>query len=157
MASPNRCCCSDLDDFVVVGMGDPESLDERIFSTLDRIKEHGGEQWWLYAATCDACGASWMIAQDERIHDNFYLKRVDAKTLEEIVNLSRWPDDFLRYEQVLRLGRQSGETAHFLNPQSPALVKTVDDLRRERPEIPCEEIAYILDISLELVEKLIRR
>jgi hypothetical protein len=156
MASQNPCCCPDLGDFAVVGMGDPEGLDERIFATLDRVQEHGGGQWWLYAAKCNTCGVNWMIAQDERIHDNFYFKRLDAKAMEEVVELSRWPDDFLRYEQILRLGRQSGKTAHFFDSQSPALVQTVDDLRRERPEISLEDIAYALDISVESTVKLIR-
>ena len=74
------CCCSELDDLAVVGMGDTEGLDERLFDTLDSVKDHGGGQWWLHASICRICGQNWMIAQDERIHDNFCLKRIDPGT-----------------------------------------------------------------------------
>lgn len=95
-----------------------------------------------------------MIAQDERIHDNFYLKRLDGEAMREIVDHSRWPDDFIRYEQVLRLGRQSGKIAQFLDPRSPALVETARDLRRERPEISIEDIAYVLAIPVKSAARL---
>lgn len=154
MSSNFACCCSELSDLAVVGMGDPNGLDERLFDNLERVQDHGGEQWWLYASVCKACGQNWMIAQDERIHDNFYLKRLDGEAMREIVDHSRWPDDFIRYEQVLRLGRQSGKIAQFLDPRSPALVETARDLRRERPEISIEDIAYVLAIPVKSAARL---
>ena len=150
------CCCVELDDLAVIGMGDPDGLDDRVFSTFDRVREHGGVQWWLYASTCGACGQSWMIAQDERIHDNFVLKRIEPAVLHRIVYASDWPGDFLHYEQVLRLERQSGKVARFLNPRSPALVETVSDLRRERPDISIEDVALVLAIPTESAARLLR-
>jgi hypothetical protein len=99
------CCCPELDDLAVIGMGDPDGLDDRMVSTFDRVEDHGGEQWWLYASTCSVCGQNWMVAQDERIHDNYVLKRIDAAVMQKIVQSSHWPQDFLRYEDVLRLER----------------------------------------------------
>jgi hypothetical protein len=155
MDAKGACCCQELDDLAAVGMGDPDGLDERVFATLQRVRDHGGAEWWLYASTCRASGQSWMIAQDERIHDIFHLRRIAPSVMHEIVEHSRWPDDFLRYEQVLRLGRQSGKIAQFLNPLSPALVQTVSDLRRERAGISIEDIAYVLAISTESAARLL--
>jgi hypothetical protein len=157
MDAKSPCCCQELDEIAVVGMGDPEGLDERIFSTLDHLLDHGGLQWWLYASTCRACGQSWMIAQEERIHDNFVLKRVEPAVMERIVQTSDWPEDFLRFERVLRLERESGKIARFLNPRSPALVETVADLQRERPDISIEDIAFVLAVSTESAARLTRR
>jgi hypothetical protein len=150
------CYCSELEDLAVIGMGDSEGLDERVFATLDRIHDHDGEQCWLYVATCNVCAQNWMIAQEERIHDNYCVKRLDPETVKGIINHSRWPDDFLRYEQVLRLGRQSGQVARFLDPRSPALIDTANDLRRERPEISLEDIAFALAISVPQAMRLFR-
>lgn len=137
-------------------MGHPDELDQRIFSSLKEVKKHGGVQWWLYVSTCTACAQSWMVAQDERIHDNFYLRRINAVVLRQIVDSNVWPEEFLRYEQVLRLGRQSGNVARFFDPQSPALVDTVRDLRRERPDISVEEIAYVLGVPISQANQLLK-
>ncbi len=155
MTSPNLCCCPELDDLVIVGMGDPEGLDERIFKSLESIKDHGAPQWWLYASTCSVCGQSWMVAQDERIHDNFCLKRLNEGEMRGIVERSQWPEDFLHYERVLRIERQSGKIAQFLDPHSPALVDTVAELRRERPDISVDDIAYALAVSAKSAARLV--
>ncbi len=144
-----------LTDLAVIGMGDPDGFDERVFATLDRVREHGGEQWWLYASMCSACGQSWIVAQDERIHDNFVLKRVDSAVIARIVEDSHWPD-FVCFERVLRLEREAGKVAQFLNPRDPALVETVAHLRRERPSISIDDIAFVLAISSESAARLAR-
>ena len=149
------CCCDVLDDFAVVPMGG-DGLDERVFATLEEVHKHGGKQWWLYASTCRACGQSWMIAQDERTHDNFYLKRLTSDGL-ELIRDGRWPDDFLTYEQVLRSGVEAGRTCRFLDPLDSSLFWTVEDLRRERPSITAKEIAYLLAVPAAVADKLIER
>lgn len=151
------CACAGLGHLAVIGMGDPDGLDDRVFETIDRIKGHGGERWWLYASTCKACRQHWMIAQDERIHDNFVLKRITAAEMRKIAEHSDWPRDFLRYEHVLRLERESGKIARFPDSRSPALEATVIDLRRERPEISAEEIAFALAIPTTWAERLMRQ
>jgi len=150
------CCCAELEDLAIIGMGDSEGLDERVFATFDLVQNHGSEQWWLYVSTCKVCAQNWMIAQEERIHDNYCLKRLDPEAMQGIIDKSLWPDDFLRFEQVLRLERESGRVARFLDPRSPALIDTANDLRRERPEIPVEDIAYVLAISVTDAARLFR-
>ncbi len=137
-------------------MADLDGLDDRVFATLDEVRKHGGEQWWLYASTCSACGQDWMVAQDERIHDNFVLKRVTPAIMKGIVHASEWPEDFLRFERVLRLEREFGKVARFMNPRDSALVETAADLRRERPDISIEDIAFVLAISTDSAARLTR-
>ncbi|WP_010544929.1 hypothetical protein [Sphingomonas elodea] len=156
MENERSCCCAALDDLAIVGMGHSEDLDARILATLDTVKDHGGEQWWLHAATCNQCGQHWMIAQESRIHDNYCLRRLSGDEMHAILALSQWPEDFLRFEQVLRLEREAGQVACFLDPRSPALVDTAHDLRRARPEISVADIAYALAISTGQAERLFR-
>lgn len=87
-----------------------------------------------------------MIAQDESIYDNFYLRRLDRTTAKALQEQGQWPDEFLTYERVLSLGRTMSKPWTFLDPRSPALVWTAEDLRRERPDITVEEVAHLLAI-----------
>jgi hypothetical protein len=147
-ALPSQDChCKSLADLAVVPMGG-DGLDERVFASLEETVKHGGDQWWLYLSSCQACGQNWMIAQDERIYDNYYLRRISAITRQGIDERGEWPDEFLTYEKVLRLGRTMGPAWTFADPRSPALVWTAEDLRRERPDISVEEIAYLLAIPI---------
>ncbi len=149
------CECAALPDMAAVPMGG-DGLDERVFATLEQIVEHGGRQWWLYASKCSQCGQAWMVAQDERIHDNFYLKRIDGDTLSGIITAARWPDDFVTYEQVLRLGQQPGQMCVFADPEDPALAATVIDLRQARPDIGADEISELLNIPFEAAMRLLQ-
>jgi hypothetical protein len=45
----------------------------------------------------------------------------------------------------------------FLDPRSPALIDTAEDLRRERPGISIEEIAYLLAISVSDAKRLLQQ
>lgn len=143
----SNCCCSSLPDLAVIPMG-MDGLDERVFASLETSKEHGGDQWWLFVANCLTCSQSWMIAQDSRIYDNYYMRRLEPVVRLAIVEHSQWPDEFLTYEQVLRLGRTTSKPWIFLDPRSPGLVWTAEDLRRERPGISVEEIADLLAIPV---------
>lgn len=141
------CCCSSLTDLAVVPMGG-DGKDELVFSSLEETIRHGGDKWWLYLSSCRVCNTDWMIAQDERIYDNYYLRRITAASRKMIVDKGDWPDEFITYERVLRLGRTMSKAWTFADPQSPALVWTAADLRRERPDISIEEIAYLLAIPV---------
>ena len=154
MNPSKSCCCSTLHDTAVIPIGALDDLDERVFARLVRVKVHGGFQWWLYASRCDECGQHWLVAQDERIHDNYYLKRLKSETALAIIDEDRWPDDFLTYAEVLKLGIDSGKVCSFVDQQSSALIETASDLRRECPKISVEEIAHLLAISPEAATRL---
>lgn len=153
MADPD-CGCAALPDLAVVPMGG-EGLDERVFAALEHIRDHGGDQWWLYLSKCKACGQDWLVAQDERIYDNYYLKRLAPAAARDIIERNRWPDDFVTYERVLRLGRTLSQPWTFLDSRSPALVWTAEDLVKERPDISVEEIAYLLGLTPNAAARLL--
>lgn len=132
-----------------------DGLDERVFESLERTRDHGGDQWWLYLSRCSVCGQDWLVAQDERIYDNYYLKRLGPSEAKEIVEANCWPEDFMTYERVLRLGRTLSKAWTFFDPCSPSLVWTAEDLRKERPDITVEEIAYLLAMEPEGVARLL--
>ena len=124
-----------------------DGLDEKVFATLEQIRSHGGEPWWLYLSRCDACGQNWMVAQEERIFDDYYLKRLTPAEARAIMDLGRWPDDFITYERVLKTGHALSRPCEFLEELAPSLVWTAEDLRKERPEITDKEIAHLLGVS----------
>jgi hypothetical protein len=135
-----------LDDLAVVPMGG-DDLDERVFATLDPILDHGQDLWWLYLSLCHGCRQHWLVAQESRIYDIFFLKRVAPETAEAIIESGKWPDDFSTYERVLTLGRTLCTPPRFLDPFAYSLQWTIEDLRKERPGITPREIAYLLGIS----------
>ena len=147
LPTPGLCCCKALADFAVVPMGGI-GFDEIVFASFKETVKYGGDRWWLYVSTCLACRQDWMIAQDERIYDNYYLQRILPASVKEIIDFCWWPDEFLTYERVLRLGKATGRFWTFEDPLSLALVTTAEDLRRERPDITVEEIADLLTIPV---------
>lgn len=124
-------------------------LDELVFASFKEPIRHGGEQWWLSVYTCMACRQDWMVASDERIYDNHYLRRLPSASLREITEFNCWPDEFLTFEQLMMLGKATGRYWQFVEPRSPALIASAEDLRRERPEITIEEIASLLAIPYD--------
>jgi hypothetical protein len=141
-----QCECPTIGDLAAVPMGGND-LDERIFATLERLKDHGGGLWWLYLSKCDVCGQHWMVAQEERIFDEYFLRRLDAVEARQISAEGRWPAEFLTYERVLKLGRELSQPCVFLETLSPSLVWTAKELRKERPDITVEEIADLVGVT----------
>jgi hypothetical protein len=148
------CECSTLGDFAVVGMGG-DGRDERIFATLTEVTKHGGDAWWLYASRCSACGQDWMVAQEERIHDNFYLKRLTVSEMNMIAEQGAWPPDFLRFEDVIRLGPDHQQVARFFDTSD--LTDTVKELMEARSDISASEIAHLFVLSEGEAKRLMER
>ena len=147
------CLCASLPDLAVVPMGG-DGLDERVFATLQTVYDHGG-RWWLYLSKCDVCGQHWMVAQEERIFDDYFLRRLDGATAAKIADEKRWPAEFLTYDAVLKVGREMSKPCVFLEPLASSLVWTAEDLRRERPDISVEQIAYLIGVTPEHAARLI--
>lgn len=82
--------CASLADLAIVPMGD-DGLDERVFATIDRELWHGEKLWWLNLSRCRACEQHWMIAQEERIYDVHFMKRIDPATSRAMM-VGHWPD-----------------------------------------------------------------
>ncbi|MBX9885328.1 MAG: hypothetical protein K2X68_10185, partial [Novosphingobium sp.] len=152
---PHRQCeCPLLRDLCAVPMGS-EGLDERVFATVRPIIDHGGAQWWLYLSRCTACGQYWMVAQDDRIYDEYLLRRLDGSAAQGIATDSTWPPDFITYEAVLRTCRIFAHPPIFFEALSHALVQTAHDVRQARPSITEKEIADLLGISAAHVRRLL--
>lgn len=149
------CLCASLADLAAVPMGG-DGLDERVFATLDIVQDHGGRLWWLYLSRCSACGQNWLVAQEERIYDEYFLRRLDIEQAARIEADGLWPDDFITYERVLRTGRGLGNPCIYLDARSPALVETAKELREECPGITTEEIAHLLGMRPKQAERLLR-
>jgi hypothetical protein len=148
------CECSTLGDFAVVGMGG-DGRDERVFSTLKEVAKYGDDAWWLYASRCLACGQNWMIAQEERIHDNYYLKRLAVAEMKMIGEQGAWPPDFVRFEDVIRLGPDHKQVARFFDTND--ITDTVKELMEARSEISASEIAYLFVLSEREASRLMDR
>ncbi len=148
------CYCSSLADLAVVPMG-CEGLDEKVFLSLETVREHGGKAWWLYLSKCRVCSQGWLVAQDDRIYDDFFMRRVSPAEAQGIIHGGSWPDDFMTYERVLSTGRRLSRPCEFLDPLDPSLISTAGDLRSERPDIAAEEIGYLLGLNSDEATRLV--
>ncbi len=152
---PLKCECLLLPDLAVIPMG-CDGLDKRFFATVQGIRSYGRNLWWLHLSHCKVCGQNWLIAQEERIYDDYMIKRLTEEEANQIVNTDKWPDDFLTYENVLKVGQTLSKACRFFDPMSYSLIDTVKDLRRERPGIKTPEMATLLGITAEHVNELIK-
>lgn len=132
-----------------------DGLDERVFATIELIHHHGERLWWLNLSRCNECGQNWMIAQEERIFDEYFLKRIGDVEMEAIL-AGRWPDDFITYERVLEIGHTFAKPCVFLDPLAGSLIWSAEDLRRERPEITADEIARLLGVTPKNAARLLK-
>ena len=152
--APGPCCCASLPDFAAVPMGG-DGLDERVFATVENVVDHGGAAWWLHLSQCHACSQHWMIAQEERIFDEHFLRRLSVAEASRISVDAEWPAEFLSYERVLKTGHALRiRPCVFLERLSPSLVWTAEDLRKERPDITVEEIALLLGVTVTHAKRL---
>jgi hypothetical protein len=147
------CECSRYDDLANIPMGF-DGEDERFFATVVRILDHGGSQWWLYLSRCDRCHQHWMIAQDERIFDEYLLKRFGVSEAESIRLNRKWPTDFMRYEDVLReLGKRCRFPIWMDLNESP-LAHTIKEIREVNPALSLAEAASLVGLDRVQLAKL---
>ena len=154
MAPVQLCLCSDLPDETHIPMG-CDDLDQQFFATVERVKDHGGNQWWLYSAKCKACGQDWLVAQEERIFDVYYLIKLCPADANLIEDKNEWPIQFQTFEDLLSRGANLGIQCVFLDDLAMSLVWSVEDLRKERPDITEQEIARLLGIDISQAKRVI--
>lgn len=87
-----------------------------------------------------------MIAQEERIFDEYFLRRVSKETAKGILEHA-WPDEFITYERVLKIGHIFATPCVFVDPMSGSLIWSAHDLQKARPEITVDEIARLLGVT----------
>lgn len=144
-SGPMACECVARPSLVDADMGDEV---EAVLRTMDKRALRGEPHWWLAAYQCRECGEWWLLAQESRINDVYFLKRLSAQQGEAIAKEGRWPTDFDRYETLLRLGRERGHRVRYVEPlDSSELLYTTIDLAKERPGIRVSELAELLNLE----------
>jgi len=97
-----------------------------------------------------------MVAQEERIFDEHFLRRLTFDEADRISGNTEWPPEFLSYERVLKTGHALRiRPCVFLERLSPSLVWTAEDLRKERPDITVEEVALLLGVTATQAKRLL--
>lgn len=150
-----KCECPKVKDLSAVPMGG-DFYFERVFEPLVTELEYGEAKWWLYISTCSICQTHWLVAQDDRIYDDFFMQRITPHEVDK-AKAGKWPSTFSSYESVLSLGRKVSNPPIFFEKYAGSLIWTVQDLRRERPDIGASEIAFLLGLSDKHTAKLISK
>lgn len=150
-----RCQCITLPMIADIGMGDDD--EEIVFRTFAKRAERGEPFWWLKAVECRGCGQWWLVAEELRINDVYFLKRMSLAEVHRILESDSWPEDFDKYETLLRLGLYRGYRWRFDDPMARALRFTVEDLASERPGIKVSELAELLNLNVYEAEQLARK
>jgi hypothetical protein len=145
LSSLKQCECPAIRDAAAIPMGG-DFYFEKVFDTLDQLVEFGPEKWWLYISKCRCCATVWLIAQDDRIYDEFYFLRIDDAALAD-ARRGRWPPQFQTYKDLLGTGRKLSNPPRFLDPMAGSLQWAVEDLLKERPAISTKEIGNLLGLS----------
>jgi hypothetical protein len=130
----------------------PMAVEMPGYRELVRLKDRGSPYWWLWLGECSECSQHWLVAQEERLHDNVIMRRLSDREVGLIVEQDAWPDDFDRYETLLEIGIEHGRLFYYLDPteQLPHIV----DLARERPGISVTDLARLLNIDPDVARDL---
>jgi hypothetical protein len=132
-----------------------EDADQRFFATVSEVTAHGGLQWWLWLGRCGVCNQHWAIAQEERIFDEYLIKRLDDRAAALLAEKRQWPAEFLRYEGVLReLAKRSNFPVWFDLNDSP-LAATITELREANPALSLESAAELVGLDMTQLNELV--
>lgn len=148
------CECLAVADKAIIPMG-MDGQEKRFFASVCEVHRHSTPLWWLSLERCKTCGQYWVMAAEERIYDDYFLKRLNDEEVRDIIERHSWPADFLSYESVLKHGLQLGKACRFADPFSRSLIWTAHDLKRERPSITYAEIADLLGVDQQAVVELL--
>lgn len=152
-----RCQCITLQNLADVEMGG-DFFFKKVFRTLEEQVRRGDPYWWLSVYECKECGQWWLVAQEERQNDVIFLKRLSPSEGEAVVKSGDWPNDFDKYEDLLRLGQERGHRWQFADPLGDSsLVVSAADLARERPGISVSDLAELLNLSKPLARKVAKQ
>lgn len=154
-ASKLQCECITLPDLTDVDMGKDS---DTVFRTFEKRAVHGPPLWWLAAYQCCECGQWWLMGQESRINDVYFLKRLSTGEGERILEEKQWPEDFGKYETLLRLGYETGHRVTYIEPLiSSELLWTTTHLARERPGIRVSELAELFNLGIKIAEQIAKK
>ena len=154
------CHCHRFRDVDHVPMGgevdeDDKFWSDRVFATFEVEIPHSAPHWWRDLQKCTICGTKWLVAQEERIFDEWFIARVSDGEF-ALTKEGCWPDRFTTYYDVLEVGRRLSTPCVFLDSCADSLIWTVEDLLREKPQIEKREIAHLLGVSERNAARLIK-
>ena len=129
---------------------------DHFFAPIEVDVPHSSPEWWRDLRHCTACETKWLVAQEERIFDEWFIARLSEGEF-AAARKDDWPERFATYYDVLAVGRNLVTPCSFFDSAAGSLIWTVEDLRREKPEIEKSEIAYLLGISERNVERLMSK
>lgn len=149
------CGCPRVRDLSALDMG-TDPFVQTVVATLDEVVGSQPETWWRYISRCRCCGTNWLVAQEERIYDAFFMLRVSDDVVDR-AQAGEWPERFSTFEDVLSLGRQVSRPCRFLNAFDSGLIWTAEDLLLQRPAIQAAEIAHLLGLTEPHATALMRK
>lgn len=135
---------------------DGKFLSDHVFASFTAEAPHSSPQWWRYLESCTICGTKWLLAQEERIFDEWFIARLSESDFLS-ARTGEWPERFSTYYSVLVEARQLASPCVFLDPNAGSLIWTVEDLLSEEPETKKSEIAHLLGISERHADRLIKK
>lgn len=150
------CHCASVRNLDAIEMGG-DWFFEKFFAKMTQVAKPETDQWWLYISRCNICTTNWLVAQEERIHDMFYVQRIADQAVFEAQN-GKWPAQFQTYADVLDVGVRLGvRQAQFVDRVSGAVQITVEELLQTGAKISAQDVGKALGISAEHAQILISR
>jgi hypothetical protein len=74
-------CCKELPTKALIPMSvDTGKSMRRVFKHLKYKKK---DKWWVGVLQCKKCKQYWLMAQEERIHDNWFIEKMNVGDLEK--------------------------------------------------------------------------
>jgi hypothetical protein len=110
-------------------------------------------RWWITVRRCPSCATSWLVGQDEVIHDFWALKRLSESALAAIINEAWWPADFDSYGRFLLRAVDAGITARFANADQ--LARYAHRLEDLSPDMHVYDKARALGVDLGEYQRLL--
>jgi hypothetical protein len=145
---PLLCECS-LADFFILDQG--SEYWGKFLQSLNSLAYYGPDRWWLSLQQCSVCKEYWLCASETRINDVDFLKKIERDIAEKVLGNREWPACFTTLESLLSLAAREGKSVRFVDWHSYSLMVSIEDLKKERPGISEEELAFLLQIDLQCV------
>lgn len=150
-----KCFCQDLGEKNIIWMGF-ESI-EKMKNWVD-IAEYWKPFWWINLRKCTKCNTYWLVAQEECIHDNFHIIKINEDVANRIIKEKQWPSYFKKYNILLAEAVKARKVANFYKPlESPSIDYVVKIIIDEEPNIKISEIAKLINLDFENTKIITKR
>ena len=142
------CRCTEYADLAVDELFAPVPANK-----FSRLRDRGGEFWWLSLRKCSHCQQHWLVAQEERLNDVFILRRVGDTVASAILQEGRWPGCLEMYEELLEIGKAHGYAARYADPIE--MLPIAIDLLGQRPSLSAMDFARLGNVDTDSAEEIL--